>query len=335
MELFLCILFVVGGLLLIIKGADWFVDSAVWIATKLKVSPVIIGATIVSVGTTLPELMVSCMSALEGRLSGDLVALQQYSGMAVGNSIGSVLCNMGVILAIAFMIKPSKIEDTSYEPKAIMLLGVLGLFAYFIWNGSTREISTVEAFILLGLFIFFIAWNVLSGIKTKVQTEETTFKHKPATYIILFLIGAGLIALGANLLVENAEILAVDYMKINPQVVSITILAIGTSLPELVTSVTAARKGNVILGIGNVLGANIINLTLILSSVTFITGSTLPIDAITAKIIIWACVSIGVIGFLPTIIKNKTTRWQGLTMIAIYATAIIINILYIFEVISL
>ena len=335
MELFLCILFVVGGLLLIIKGADWFVDSAVWIATKLKVSPVIIGATIVSVGTTLPELMVSCMSALEGRLSGDLVALQQYSGMAVGNSIGSVLCNMGIILALAFLIRPSKIEDTSYEPKAIMLLGVLGLFAYFIWNGSTREISTIEAFVLLGLFLFFILWNVLSGIKTKVQSEETTFKHKPATYIILFLIGAGLIALGATLLVENAEILAVDYMKINPQVVSITILAIGTSLPELVTSVTAARKGNVILGIGNVLGANIINLTLILSSVTFITGSTLPIDAITAKVIIWACVAIGMIAFLPTVLRNKTTRWQGLTMITIYTIAILLNILYIFEIISL
>ena len=334
MELFLCILFVVGGLLLIIKGADWFVDSAVWIATKLKVSPVIIGATIVSVGTTLPELMVSCMSALEGRLSGDLVALEQYSSMAVGNSIGSVLCNMGIILALAFIIKPSKIEDQSYEPKAIMLLGVLGLFAYFIWNGNTREITTIEAFILLGLFIFFVLWNVISGIKTKVVSEEKTFKHKPATYILLFLLGAGFIAVGAKLLVDNAETLAVDYMKINPQVVSITILAIGTSLPELVTSLTAARKGNAILGIGNVLGANIINATLILSSVTFITGSTLPIDEITAKLIIWSCIAIGIIAFLPTIIKNKTTRWQGLTMIAIYTITIAINILYIFEIFS-
>lgn len=332
MELFLCILFVVGGLLLIIKGADWFVDAAVWIATKLKVSPVIIGATIVSVGTTLPELMVSCMSALEGRLSGDLVALSQYSSMAVGNSIGSVLCNMGIILALSFIIKPSKLNDESYEPKSMMLLGVLGLFAFFIWNGSKREITTIEALILLGLFVFFVVWNIISGIKTKVETEEAVFKHKPATYILLFLVGAGLIALGAKLLVDNAEVLAVDYMKINPQVVSITILAIGTSLPELITTLTAAKKGNVTLGIGNVIGANIINVTLILSSVTFITGSTLPIDEITAKLIIWSTIAICTIAFLPSVFRNRSTRWQGLLMISIYTATILVNILYIFDV---
>jgi len=334
MELVLCILFIVGGLLLIIKGADWFVDSAVWIATKLKVSPAIIGATIVSVGTTLPELMVSCMSALEGRLSGDLVALEQYSSMAVGNSIGSVLCNMGIILALSFILKPSKLNDESYEPKSIMLFGILGLLAFFIWNGKTREITNIEALVLLALFVVFVAWNIISGIKEKVESKETTFKYKPITYIALFIIGAGFIALGANLLVNNAEKLAVDYMKIDPQVVSITILAIGTSLPELITTLTSARKGNVTLGIGNVIGANIINTTLILGAVTFITGSTLPIDNITAKLIIWSVLLIFAIGFLPTVFRNKSTRWQGIAMLSVYTITIALNIMYIFEIVN-
>ena len=335
MELFLCILFIVGGLILIIKGADWFVDSAVWIATKLKVSPAIIGATIVSIGTTLPEIMVSCISALEGRLSNDVLALQQYSSMAVGNSIGSVLCNMGIILALSFIIRPSKIEDEEYEPKSIMLIGILALLAFFIWNGKEREINTIEALILLALFIAFISMNVIGGIKHKAKEEsKEEFKYKPSTYIILFLIGAGFIALGANLLVNNAEKLAVDFMKIDPQVVSITILAIGTSLPELITSLTSVKKGSVTLGIGNVIGANIINATLILGAVTFITGSTLPIDAITAKLIIWAVIAIAVIAFIPTVFRNKSTRWQGITMLSVYTITIALNIMYIFEVIN-
>ena len=334
MELFLCILFITIGLLLIIKGADWFVDSAVWIATKLKVSPAIIGATIVSVGTTLPEIMVSCISALEGRLSNDIVALEQYSSMAVGNSIGSILCNMGIILALSFIIKPSKLPDESYEPKSMMLLGILGLLAFFIWNGDKREISTIEAIILLILFTIFIAINVIDGLKNKVKTEEAEFKYKPITYILLFFIGAAIIALGANLLVNNAEKLAVDIMKINPQVVSITILAIGTSLPELITTLTSAKKGSVTLGIGNVIGANIINATLILGSITFITGSTLPIDAITSKLIIFSVILICAVAFIPSVFRNKSTRWQGIVMISVYTLTILLNILYIFEVIN-
>ena len=334
MELFLCILFIVIGLSLIIKGADWFVDSAVWIATKLKVSPAIIGATIVSIGTTLPEIMVSCISALEGRLSNDIVALEQYSSMAVGNSIGSVLCNMGIILALSFIIKPSKLPDESYEPKSIMLLCILGLLSFFIWNGNSREINAIEAIILLVLFIAFIVVNLIDGMKNKVKQEEATFKYKPATYISFFFVGAAIIALGANLLVNNAEKLAVDIMKIDPQVVSITILAIGTSLPELITTLTSAKKGSVTLGIGNVIGSNIINATLILGSVTFITGNTLPIDAITSKLIIWSAILICAVAFIPSVFRNKSTRWQGIVMLSVYTITIALNILYIFEVIN-
>lgn len=329
-------LFIVG-LVLIIKGGDWFVDSAIWFAKKTGIPSMIIGATIVSIGTTIPEVCVSLISVIKGLSANDVVAVESLTQMAVGNSIGSMMCNIGLILAIVLCIRPPKVDGKSFSIKAFYLVGVTVLLTVFAWTKNMVELY--EAIILLVLFVGFITINVIEAKKTMKTTnnaeeialgKEEAKRQNSAKMIAFFLIGAGCIGYGANLLVDKGQILA-NLMGVDTQIVAITFVAIGTSLPELVTSITALRKKDANIGLGNVIGANIINATLLLGLCSVVSGQGLAIDWITRTIAVFVCLAITLALVIPAVIKKKTYRWQGIALLALYFGFMIYNVIYVIQ----
>lgn len=335
MEIALNVLFLIIGLVLIIKGGDWFVDSSTWIAKVLGVPEIIIGATIVSIGTTLPELLTSLIAVVKGMQSADAQAIQSLNEIAVGNAVGSMLCNIGLILALVIAIKPPKAEGNSFLSKGIALIIATVCMCVFALTDS--KIVLWEGIVLLVFFIAFMTMNVVEAVKDNKETarlvqigeQEKAVVEKDKKVIaknsIFFIIGAGAIAFGAICLVSTAQTLCLK-MGISSQIVGVTVVAIGTSLPELVTSITSLKKGSDI-GIGNIIGANMINCTLLIGLISVVTGSGLPIDNITKNVGVWVLLGITALLLIPTMIKKKTFRWQGATMLATYLGFMIYNVI--------
>lgn len=345
MELIIIIVFLLIGLLLIIKGGDWFVDSSVWIAAKTGIPQIIIGATIVSIGTTLPEFLVTITAAISGVQNPELVT--SYNEIAVNNAIGSMICNIGLILGIVYSFATIETKGRSFTEKAVFLLAISAILIVFTLTGD--GISLLEGAILFLLFIVFIALNIIDAKKqikedtkkdTKVDTKKDTKletksengngnqdseNESSVKMIALFFIGAAAIALGANFLVESAVDLA-GLLGIPAQIIGVTVVAVGTSLPELVTGITSLKKGNAHLSVGNVIGANVINATLLLGSAALITRSGMPIDPITKSLTIWAMLLVTVIILVPSLINKKTAKWQGILSILVYFSFIAINV---------
>lgn len=307
-------LFIVG-LILLIKGGDWFVDGATAIAKKFRIPDILIGATIVSIGTTLPEVMVSATSALSG-----------HGEMAYGNALGSIICNAALIAAITIAIRPSKIDPQSFKlPTIIFFVAstVYVLVAYLI-----GEFSRGIGLTLLAVFIIYMALSIRTAIKSPSQKEEISDNSakentKLSKNIILLIIGAGLIALGANLLVNNGTIIA-EALGVPESVIALTFVAIGTSLPELVTAITSLAKGHGALSLGNVIGANILNLVLVSGVASAVSPFPVPnntqIAGINSSLVIDIPVMLFTMAFLtiPALIRGKLSRWQGITLIAVY-----------------
>ncbi|MBQ5927113.1 MAG: calcium/sodium antiporter [Clostridia bacterium] len=309
-------LFIIG-LVLLIKGGDWFVDGATGIAHRFHIPEILIGATVVSIGTTLPEVMVSATSAFKGQ--GD---------MAYGNSIGSIICNTALIAAITLSFKPSEIERKSLVLPVVFFFAVAGLYAVcaYVFGYFYRWIGLL----LLVAFVVYMVLNVrqakqsmLSPTQRKV-TEETE-KESPLWLEILFLVlGAALIAFGADFLVDNGTIIAAK-LGVPESVIALTFIALGTSLPELVTAVTSLVKGHGALSLGNVVGANLFNLVLVSGlAVTlspFAVPSATKIAGINTSLLIDIPVMFVVMGLLtlPALKKQKLYRWQGITLLVIYA----------------
>ena len=337
------IILLIIGLVLIVKGGDWFVDASVKIAKSLKIPELIIGATIVSIGTTLPELLTSLTSVIKGVISKDATQLQGYTDIAVGNSVGSMLCNAGLILAIVLLIKPQKTEGKSFISKGLFLLVVSALIVLFSVTGGA--IVVWEGAILLVLFIIFMGINVVEALKEggkigknkksdvlyeQVEDKEEfklTKKQKIMT-ALTFVLGAGGIAGGAILMVNNVQELCLT-MGIPQQIISVTVVAIGTSLPELVTSVTSLRKGTENIGIGNIIGANIINATLLLGLISVVSGSGLNIDYFTRNYVLWFMLGITGVLVIPSIFIKKAGRIQGAVMMTCFFTCMALNVCYI------
>ena len=263
MPIALILLLLGVGLVLIIKGGDYFVDGASWLAEVSGIPKFIVGATIVSVATTLPEIVVSLISA------------KSSPDMAIGNAVGSVVFNAGVIMAIALIAQPFIIKRKDYAFKGILLTVVMGLlfgFSLLGMNSNKISLSTnglfgyVGSTVLLVLFIVFIVENVVSAKKnaSEAQDEEKPVATKKSITINLLklILGAGAIAGGAILLKDNAVKLAIE-LGLSEALIGVTILAIGTSLPELVTMIIAVKKGQASLSIGNIIGANTIDLAII------------------------------------------------------------------------
>ncbi len=335
-DVVLICLFLVVGLVLIIKGGDNFVDGASWVAEASGIPKFIVGATIVSVATTLPEIVVSLISA------------KSQPDMAIGNAVGSVVFNAGVILGIALMCQPFKIERKDYAFKGILLVAVMAILALFSFQGvdlknlsfeSTGVFGYIGSAILLILFIVFIVENVISAKKNalesaKLQDIESgeeekvpTDKKSVITNILKLVLGAAAIAGGAILLKDNAVKLA-ELAKIPGAVIGVTILAIGTSLPELVTMIIAVKKGQASLSVGNIIGANTIDLALILPLSAFIAGGAgVPVVSEHLLITMPVTLLILAIAIIPTLIFKKFDRWQGITIFAIYSVYFIYNII--------
>lgn len=324
------------GMILIIKGGDWFVDSAIWLAKKTGIPSIIIGATIVSIGTTIPELCVSTISVIKGKLAADVAAIESLTQMAVGNAVGSMMCNIGLILALVVCIRPPKTGGKSFMTKALYLVGVTVLLVIFCLTDG-GSLVLYESIILLVLFVGFIVLNVVEArqeLKTAGNTTEIAdgkaeaAKQNSAKMIILFILGAAAIGYGANLLVDKGQMLAAA-MGVPTQIVAITFVAVGTSLPELVTAITSLKKRDSDIGLGNIIGANIINATLLLGLCGTISGQGMSIDWITRTCACFVMLAITLVLVVPTIIKNKTYRWQGIVMLCLYFGYMAYNLYYV------
>ncbi len=313
MEISLVILFFAIGLIMTVKGGDLFVDAAIWIAEKTGISSGIIGATIVSMATTLPEFFVSTVASNEG-----------FSEMAIGNAIGSYICNIAFIIGICSLIRPIKIKDKFFGIKGIMMIGYLCIFFLFSKDGF---ITFKEGYLLVLLQIFFVFLNILE------HRRESTYRSKnKGKYIckkdlikngVKFIVGILLIIYGAHILVDSGVEIA-KALRIPKQVVSLTLLAIGTSIPEFVTSIVAILKGQQNISLGNILGANIINISIVVGISTLVsdkglivTGHTLFTDIPMAMLVSFLFVLVG-------LLNKKIGRLTGLILLGAYITYLFI-----------
>lgn len=309
------------GFVLLIKGGDWFVDGATGIARRFHLPELLIGATVVSIGTTLPEVMVSAGAALQG--SGSI---------AYGNAIGSIICNTSLIAALTIAIKPGSAPRKSLIMPVLFFFGAAALYSGIAY--ITGYFSLVTGIILLAIFLFYMVSTVLrmksmsAEVEAETEPEEAEVKSGSILKdIILLVIGAAAIAVGADLLVDNAIIIA-ESLGVSEKVIGLTIVALGTSLPELVTAITALLKGHGSLSLGNIIGANLFNLVLVSGAAITLNPFSVPasgyIAGINSSLVIDIPVMFAVMLILtvPTLIRQKLARWQGILMLAIYAAFI-------------
>ena len=253
------------GFVCLIKGGDWFVDGASDIARRLKIPEIIVGATIVSIGTTLPEVMVSATSAVTG-----------HGEIAYGNAIGSIICNTALISALTIAIRPSLVKRKTFILPVIFFFGAAIFYSLIAY--LTGYFSRTVGIILVAIFVVYIVMITLRSRKypDEVEEEEETVKELPLWKTIVFLIvGAALIAVGARLLVDNGTIIATK-LGVPESVIALTFVALGTSLPELVTAITSLIKGHSALSIGNIVGANLFNLVLVSGVSTTLSPFAVP-----------------------------------------------------------
>lgn len=298
------------GLLLIIKGGDWFVDAAVWIANATGIPKFIIGATVVSLATTLPELTVSVTGVIDGELD-----------MAVGNAIGSVTANIGLIMGISLVCLPAVIKRSQFWPKAVLMVAASAL----LWlTCSGGELTLIEGLLLLVIFALFIYDNIRSA-KQNISSEERESVDKKALpkMLLLFVLGIAAIVVGSQLLIDYGCKIAV-LLGVPSAIIGVTMVAIGTSLPELVTTITAIAKKESSMSIGNIIGANVIDLTLILPICSMVAGGGLKIAEQSYALDMPVCLGVGLLAILPPLITGKLHRWQGVIMLLCYAAYVVV-----------
>ena len=317
------------GIALIVKGGDFFVDAASWFAEISGIPKLIVGATVVSFATTLPELLVSAFAAFEAR-NGD----PELIDMAIGNAVGSFTANLGLIFAIALIAMPTVIRRKDYLLKMCLMLGASAAVVGFslLFEG----IELLSSIVLLAIFAVAMFDNIREAVITvraeKATNVENGEKEKATrrnviVNIVKFVLGAAGIVFGADLLVDNASTLA-SLCGVSDRVISVTIVAIGTSLPELVTTLTAIAKKQSSLSAGNIIGANIIDLTLILPVCAVISGGKLPVVGTVGVLDMPACLIIGAVACIPTIFTKKFARWQGILLLGLYAVYMTLTIFF-------
>ena len=360
------------GLVLLIKGGDWFVDGATGIAKRFNLPDIVVGATVVSIGTTLPEVMVSTTGALAG--SG---------AMAYGNAIGSIICNTALIAAISIAVNPGPVNVKSMKTPAIFFFCSAALYclaAYLL-----GEFPQWMGFVMLAIFVCYMLLTVRNGLRNpdaaaEEEEEESVgvpwagiiligavtllialsgsfFEKIPVLFaavmaaitvgfllfgskvfkasetdrklwmeLILLVAGAGIIAVGADLLVEHGQIIALE-LGVPETVVALLFVALGTSLPELVTTITSLRKGRASLGVGNVIGANVFNLVLVSGVAVSLAPFAVPAEntlldtGLNLSLVFDIPVMLIVMSLMifPALAKKKLGRWQGIVLLGIYA----------------
>ena len=340
MNLPVAILLFVLGLVLLILGGDWFVDGATGIAKRFHIPELLIGATVVSIGTTLPEVMVSSQAAAEALKGGGGAAT------AYGNAIGSVICNTALISALTIAIRPTAVERKTFIKPVIFFFAAAGFYAVISY--TTGQFSRWVGLVLLAGFVAYMILLVMQAKKdmaagkAAAEAEEAEeephenskgFKHflklvlpgeeetnNVWEEIFLLVIGAAAIAVGARLLVDYGIAIALVFV------------ALGTSLPELVTAVTSLAKGHSSLSLGNIVGANLFNLVLVSGLAMTIAPFPIPVEKTIGGMNAALIVDVPVMFFvmiimtIPTLIRGKLARWQGVLLLLTYVSYVVFQL---------
>ena len=311
------------GVVLLIKGGDWFVDSAVGIAKRFRVPEIIIGATVVSIGTTLPEVMVSVTAAMNNN-----------GAIAYGNAIGSIICNTSLIAALTIAIRPAPVDRKAVVTPVVFFFisAAIYIAAAYIFGSFERWLGIV----MLLVFGVYMGMTIYKGFQNPAQHEAAEEEDAPANSllkdVIVLVLSAALIAVGADML-EGSSVSLATMAGIPTEVVGVTVVALCTSLPELVTAVTALMKGHGALSLGNIIGANIFNLVLVSGAAVTISPFVIPEGSklfgyntsqlleIPLMVVVMALMT------LPAVIKGKLRRWQGVTLLGIYAAFVVLQVL--------
>lgn len=305
------IVLILAGFLLLIKGGDYLVDGAVSVAVKAKLSPMVIGLTVIGFGTSAPELLVSTQAALAGS-----------PGIAIGNVVGSNIANIALILGVTALIVPIAIQRQTLKiDTPFMILSVI----LMVLVGISGTITRWEGLIGITMLVAFVSWQIWSSRKQAQKEEPQVPKYKLPLALLIVLLSIGALALGANLLIKGASSLAMELgtmMGAEPKnmerIIGLTIVAVGTSFPELFASIQAARKGQTDMAIGNVVGSITFNILCVVG----IASAVCPIEGSNAGFIfdymIMAALSIVLWVFLLT---NRTLeRWEGAVLTLVYAS---------------
>lgn len=301
------------GLLCLIKGGDWFVDGAVNTARRFAVPELLVGATVVSIGTTLPEVMVSATSALEG-----------HGEIAYGNAVGSVICNAALIAAVTIAVRPGRVDPKTLKTPVIFFFSAAAVYAAVAY--TTGSFSRWVGVLLLGVFAAYMLTTVRQirrAASAPVEGEAAAGGPSLRRDLGLLAAGAVLIAVGARLLVDNGVLIARE-LGVPESVIALTFIALGTSLPELVTALTALVKGHGSLSLGNVVGANLLNLVLVCGASMTLAPFRLPQSAVlfgrNAALVLELPVMVLVMLLLtvPALKKGRLYRGQGILMLLVY-----------------
>lgn len=306
------IILFVAGLVLICLGGDRLVDAAVAIAKKLGIPQIVVGATIVSLGTTLPEILVSTTAAFDGS-----------AAIAAGNAFGSIICNTALIAGLTQTIRPTKqVETSSLLWRSIFFFATLiGLnVCGFLTGAFGRPIGVV----LLLLFIVYACLNVVRASAEGEGEEEKEDAKDISIFkqIVILAVCAACLFVGANLLVDNGILIA-EAIGVPERVIAVTFIALGTSLPELMTSVMSLIKGYGNVGLGNVIGANLLNLLLVIGIPSAVAGIPLEQSAVRVDMPL-ACLVMAIL-ILPILVRKKSSRIQGIALLGIYVVYCVVS----------
>ncbi|MCD4822202.1 MAG: calcium/sodium antiporter [Methanococcoides sp.] len=292
------------SLVLITKGADWFIEAAVAISAKSGIPKIIIGATIVSFATTAPEFTVSAMAAYLG-----------HTDLTIGNAVGSAICNIGLALGVVIAVKAIPVDGHSFLHKgAIMLIAALTLIALTL----DRTLSSFDGIILLIIFVGFLYYNyrlqsaIFDGNDKK---REKLSLSEIKSDIFYFLLGAALVVIGSRILVDTGTEIA-RWFGISEMIIGLTLVALGTSLPELITAISATLKGHQDLSIGNILGANTMDIALILGFSSQITDIKILDQSLMYDFPFMIVIMLLLIIFGIT--KKRLDRWEGVVIMLVY-----------------
>lgn len=295
------------GFFLLIKGADYFVEASSSVARALRVPSIIIGLTIVAFGTSAPELAVSTTASLTGN-----------NDIAVGNVIGSNLFNLLVVLGACGAIRPFAVKLRWDYAASVAVAAILFLMIAF-----DHDVSRIDGLILLILFAAFLGFTIRDAITNRVVSTEKEVTLPPVRCAVYIIGGLAAIVWGGDLVVDNASAIASSF-GLSQNLIGLTIVALGTSLPELVTSVVASRKGENGLALGNVIGSNLFNILMVLGASAAISPLNVnPLSAIDTGFLIIA----SLITWFLCRSKNKISRFEGCFMLMMYTAYLIYIIL--------
>ena len=330
----------IAGLAMIIKGGDLFVDAATWLAERTGIPKFVVGATVVSLATTMPELIVSVMAASAGQ-----------TDMAVGNAVGSVTVNTSLILGIALLSMPGKIPRKSILLRSALLLASTGVILLCaLLQGALNKSTALFLLALLAVFFADSLYAARQGAAARPGLAECSpapesgspqcpVENDPAASpppnagtkaalwqnMVQFVAGTALLVLGSRLLIDNGSALA-TLLGVPEGVIAVTVVALGTSLPELVTTITSILKKERSLSVGNIIGANILNMTLIMPLNALVCGQALPISAQFSAVDIPFCLLVCAVATIPALATQTFGRRQGACLVVLYAAYLFVVI---------